>query len=152
MAGPIITGLLFSLFLIIFSWKKPNGARIFLGIFFIIMGLGINVPFLLIKPNFIAEYGQGAWFPLYRTLTDLIIKPYPYLFGILLICFEITMGVLLLGKKKSVKIGLIGTMLFIIMLSPLYKSQLAWTISIIGHIFLLKKEFNTSFIELIRKR
>ena len=58
------------------------------------MGLGVNFSFLLTQPSFVYTYGKNAWFPLYRTLSDYILAPAPMVFGILLIVFEIAMGIL----------------------------------------------------------
>ena len=98
MISQIIVGIAYSLLVILLCFLKPNGGRIFLGFFFIVMGMGVNLTFVLVSPNFVADYGMNAWFPLYRTLTKLIIAPYPVAFGILLIVFEVGMGILLLSK------------------------------------------------------
>ncbi len=108
MIGPIIAGIVFSLLVIVLSFVKPNAGRIFLGIFFVAMGLGVNIAFLLTDPIYIVTYGRGAWLPLYRTLTESIITFNPSLFAILLIVFEVAMGLLMLSRGAGVKVGLIG--------------------------------------------
>lgn len=152
MTGPIISGIVFSLLVITLALWKPNGARIFLGFFFIAMGIGVNVPFVLMQPNFVLNYGQGAWLPLYRTLSDSIIAINPAAFGILLIIFEVLMGFLLLNKGTKVKIGLVGISLFVIMLTPLYISQIAWAGAVIGFGYLLTQDFDKNLSEMIQDR
>jgi hypothetical protein len=152
MAGPIIVGILYSLLVIILCFFKPNAGRIFLGIFFLAMGLGVNLPFLLTIPSFIVDYGRGAWVPLFRTLTENIIALNPVVFGVLLILFEVIMGIFLLSKGVPVKVGLIGTMIFILLLIPLHMIQLVWAISAAAHVYLLTKSFNTSLLEMIKSR
>jgi hypothetical protein len=67
MTGPIVVGFVYSLIVIVLSVLKPNAGRIVLGIFFLAMGLGVNLTMALI--------GR-------------IIGSAPLLFGILLIGFE----------------------------------------------------------------
>ena len=62
------------------------------------------------------------------------------------------MGLLLLHKGKSVKIGLIGTMVFLIGIAPLSVLQIPWLGLIIGQAYLLTKEFNVTFSEIIRSK
>jgi hypothetical protein len=154
MAGPIITGLIFSTIVIILSMYKPNICRVFLGIFFIAMGLGVNVSYLITQPFFVYEYGMGAWMPLFRNLTESIIGINPKLFGILLIVFETLTGLLLMGKGIWVKLGIFTASLFILMLIPLYYSQIAWAVSVFGILYLLRLDYTldvfgkiTDFIE-----
>ena len=77
MVGPIVAGIIYSLLVIVLSFLKPNAARIFLGFFFLAMGLGVNLSFLLTQPSFVYDYGKNAWLPLYQTLSDRIIEPAP---------------------------------------------------------------------------
>ena len=69
------------------------------------MGLGVNIAFLLTDPIYIVTYGRGAWLPLYRTLTERIITFNPSLFAILLIVFEVAMGLLMLSRGESGSLG-----------------------------------------------
>jgi hypothetical protein len=66
MVGPIVAGAVYSVLVIALSFLKPNAARIFLGIFFLATGLGVNLSFLLTQPSFVYDYGKNAWLPLYR--------------------------------------------------------------------------------------
>ena len=152
MAGPIVVGAVYSLFVIVLSLLKPNAGRIFLGFFFVAMGVGVNVAFLLTQPSFVADYGREAWLPLYRTLTETIIAPRPRIFGILLILFEIAMGLLLLSRGAWVKVGLIGTMIFVLALVPIYVTQIVWAVSMAANVYLLTKNFDTGLVKMIADR
>lgn len=61
------------------------------------------------------------------------------------------MGLLLLGKHKSVKIGLIGASLFLVFITPFGVIQIPWLGIAAVQLYLLRKDFNLSFIDLIRK-
>jgi hypothetical protein len=152
MIGPIVVGIGYSLIVIVLSVLKPNAGRIVLGIFFLAMGLGVNLTMALTQPTFILEYGLGAWLPLYRTLTERIIGSAPLLFGVLLIGFEVLMGILLLTRGVVVKIGLVGTMVFVLALVPIALTQIAWAGSIAGHVYLLTRRFDSDVVTLLRER
>ena len=62
------------------------------------------------------------------------------------------MGFCLLAKGVWVKVGLIGTMVFVVVLVPLYLAQIAWAVSIVANVYLLSKDFDTSFMGMIHKR
>jgi hypothetical protein len=58
------------------------------------------------------------------------------------------MGLLLLHKGISVKIGLIGMIVFLIGIAPLSFVQIPWLGLIIGFAYLLTKEIDSTFLEL----
>jgi hypothetical protein len=152
MLAPIIISSIFVLAVVILCLTKPNAGRIFLGIFFLIMALGVNGSFTFTNPQAYIDYASGALIPLYGNIALTVVELNPVLFGLLLMVFEITMGLLLLHKGKSVKIGLIGTMVFLIGISPLSLLQLPWLGLLIGQAYLLTKEFDSSLWEIIQSK
>lgn len=152
MTGAIVAGAAYSLLLSVLSFLKPNAGRIFLGIFFLVMGIGVNGSFLLTQPTFVYDYGHSAHLSLYRTLAESIIAPAPMVFGILLIFFEVTMGTFLLSSGRWVKAGLIGTMAFVLMLVPIHYAQAVWAVSIVANIYLLTRRFDASVVMIFRNR
>jgi hypothetical protein len=152
MLVPIIVSSVFVLAVIILCRVKPNAGRLFLGLFFLVMALGVNGSFTFTNPQAYVEYASGALIPFYRDIALAVVGLNPVLFGLLLMGFEIAMGVLLLHKQKSVKIGLIGTMVFLIGIAPLSLVQIPWLGLIIGEAYLLGKEFDTTFLEAIRAK
>src|SRR3990172_6161708 len=103
--SPMLVSIIFVLAVVILCFAKRNAGRIFLGLFFLVMALGVNGSFTFGNPQAYIDYAAGALIPFYRDLTVSIVSLNPFLFGLLLMAFEITMGILLLGKHKSVKIG-----------------------------------------------
>jgi hypothetical protein len=146
---PILVSFVFVLAVVILCLTKPNAGRIFLGLFFLVMALGVNGSFTFSNPQAYVEYASGALIPLYRDIALAVVKLNPVVFGLLVIIYEIAMGLLLLHKEKSVRIGLIGTIVFLVGIAPLSYLQIPWLGLIIGEGFLLTKEFNTTFIEII---
>jgi len=153
MLVPMLVSSVFVLFVVGLCFIKPNAGRIFLGIFFLIMALGVNGSFTFGDPQAYLDYAEGALIPFYRDLAVGVINLFtPVIFGLLLMTFEIAMGLLLLHKRMSVKIGLIGTMLFLIGIAPLSIVQIPWLGLIIGELYLLRQEFDVAFIDLLRSK
>lgn len=150
MLTPMLVSIVFVLAVVVFCFAKPNAGRIFLGLFFLAMALGVNGSFTFGNPQAYMDYANGALIPFYRSLVVPVVSVSPVAFGILLMAFEITMGLLLLHKHKSVKIGLIGTMLFLAGMAPLDWLQLPWLGLIVAEVYLFKFDFDRSLIEMIR--
>jgi hypothetical protein len=150
MLAPILISSVFVLAVVMLCFLKPNTGRIFLGIFFLIMALGVNGYFTFMNPQGFVDYASGALVPGYRELALAIVLLSPTLFGILLIAYDIVMGLLLLHRGNAVKVGLIGTMVFLLGISPLSYLQLPWLGLIIGELYLLKKDFDRSFIHMLQ--
>lgn len=147
MDAPMIISILFVLAVVILCFVKPNAGRIFLGFFFLVMALGVNGSFTFGNPQAYLDYVSGALIPFYRRLAVDVIQISPVIFGLLLMVFEICMGLLLLHKKQAVKVGLIGTMLFIIGIAPLSWLQIPWLGLLVAQGFLYTKEFDRSVLE-----
>jgi hypothetical protein len=146
---PILVSSVFILAMVILCFAKPNAGRIFLGIFFLVMAIGVNGSFTFINPQAYVDYASGALITIYRDIALTVVNLNVVLFGLVLIAYEIAMGVLLLHKRASVKVGLIGTIVFLIGIAPLSYLQIPWLGLIIGEVYLLTKEFDTSIFETI---
>jgi hypothetical protein len=152
MLVPIIIGSVFVLAVVALCLLKPNAGRIFIGIFFLIMAFGVNGYFTFANPQGYVDYASEALIPFYRDIALAVVELNPVIFGLLLMALEITMGLLLLNKDKAVKIGLIGTIAFLVGISPLSYLQIPWLGLIIGQVYLLTKEFDTTLPEMIRNK
>jgi hypothetical protein len=130
-------------------FARPNAGRIFLGFFFLVMALGVNGSFTFGNPQAYLDYAGGALIPLYSKVAVAVISISPVAFGILLMIFEISMGVLMLHKHKSVKIGLAGTILFLAGMAPLSWLQVPWLGLIVAEAYLFRHEFDRSVLEMI---
>lgn len=149
MLAPMIVSSIFILAIVILCFARPNAGRIVLGIFFLVMALGVNGSFTFGNPQAYLDYAEGAMIPLYRDLALRVITISPVAFGVLLMVFEITMGLLILHKQKSVKIGLAGTMLFLAGMAPLSWLQVPWLGLIVAEIYLFRQEFDRSLLEML---
>ena len=152
MLVPIIVNSVFVVAVVVLCLTRPNAGRQFLGLFFLAMAIGVNGSFTFGNPQAYAEYASGALIPFYRDIALAVVRLNPVLFGLLLMGFEIAMGLLLLHKQASVKIGLIGTMVFLIGIAPLGLVQIPWLGLIVGEVYLLTKEFDTTSLETIQAK
>jgi hypothetical protein len=149
---PIIVSSVFVLAVVILCLTKPNAGRIFLGLFYLVMAIGVNGSFTFTNPQAYIEYASGALIPLYRDIALTIVELNPVLFGLLLMAFEIAMGLLLLHKWNSVRIGLIGTIVFLIGIAPLSFVQIPWLGLVLGEAYLLTKDFDSTFLGIIKSK
>jgi hypothetical protein len=147
---PILVSSIFVLVIVLVCFWKPNAGRIFLGVFFLAMALGVNGYFTFGNPQAYIDYAKGALIPFYRQLAVSVVMISPVAFGLLLMAFEICMGCLLLHRGKSVKVGLMGTMLFVLGISPLSLMQLPWLGLLVAQGFLFTKDFNRSLWDMLR--
>lgn len=147
MQGPMIVSTVFVLSVVVLCFWKPEAGRIFLGVFFLVMALGVNGYFTFSNPRSYLDYADGALIPFYRSLAVSVVRINPFLFGLLLMAFEIAMGLLILHKKQSVKLGLFGTMLFLVGIAPLDWVQLPWLGLLAAQAKLLTVDFEHSVLE-----
>jgi hypothetical protein len=152
MLVPIIVSSVFVVAMVVLCLARPNAGRQFLGLFFLVMAIGINGSFTFTNPQAYVEYASGALIPFYRDIALAVVEVNPVLFGLLLMGFEIAMALLLLHKGKSVTIGLIGTMAFVIGIAPLSLYQIPWLGLLVGEGYLLTKEFDTTFLEAVQAK
>ena len=150
--SPMLVSIIFVLAVVVLCFAKPNTGRIFLGLFFLAMALGVNGSFTFGNPQAYIDYAESALIPFYRNLVVPVVSLSPFLFGLLLIAFEITMSALLLHKHKSVKIGLLGTILFLLGMAPLDWLQLPWLGLIVAKAYLFRFDFDRSFIEMVLRK
>ncbi|HNW69617.1 MAG TPA: hypothetical protein PKI01_04385 [Bacteroidales bacterium] len=146
----IIWSIVFVVIVMVLCILRPNAGRIFLGIFYLIMAIGINLVNAFIDPQSTVQMGENSLIGFYRTIFTEIVSKAPVVFIILIALFEITMGLLILNKHKKVKFGLIGTTVFLILITPFGYIQLPWLGLAAIQLYLLRKDYDKTLIEIIR--
>jgi len=145
----IIWSIVFVLIVVVLCIIKPNAGRIFLGIFYLIMAIGINMVNAFTDPQSTVQMGEASLIGFYRTIFTEIVSKAPVVFILLIALFEIIMGILILNKHKKVKLGLIGTTVFLVLITPFGYIQLPWLGIALVQLYLLRKDFDKTFIEII---
>jgi len=105
----LITSAVLSLLVLILCVLRPNAGRIFLGLFFLVMAIGVNVVLVFVAPDqFVALGTNDAIVPLYRWFFENVVALAPPLFGSLAAAYEVAIALLMLSKRRHAKWGLIG--------------------------------------------
>jgi hypothetical protein len=149
MDAKILWSIGFVLLVVIFCIIKPNAGRIFLGIFYLAMALGINLVNALTDPQSTIKMGEASLLGFYRTFFTEVVSKAPVPFILIIALFELIMGLLILNKHKNVKFGLYGTSLFLLLITPFGYIQLPW-LGIAGiQLYLARKDFERSVVEML---
>jgi hypothetical protein len=99
---------------------RPGAGRRALGIFFIIMAVGVNVALVLAAPDRFVDLGTSApLLPPYEWVFQHVIARAPAVFGLLVASFEITMGLLMIMGGQWGSLGLLGGIVFLLVIAPL---------------------------------
>jgi len=99
---------------------RPELGRVVLGVFFIVMAVGVNVVYVLVAPDGFVKLGTNApLIPFYRWAFEHIVDTAPAVFGLLVAAFEIAVGLLMLRGGRRTNWGLIGGIVFLVAITPL---------------------------------
>ncbi|VXC22056.1 conserved membrane hypothetical protein [Arthrobacter sp. 9AX] len=138
----LIPWLVFCAAFLLFSLVRPYGARIFIGIFFIVMALGVNALLSFIAPELFVSLGTDKpLIPFYAWIFENVVAAAPPVVGIVAAAGEITVGLLILSRGRRVKLGLIGAIVFLLIITPLGVWTLPNPLMAAGLARLLTKEF-----------
>jgi hypothetical protein len=100
--------------------RWPRLCRVGLGVFFIIMALGVNVVYVLVAPDGFVKLGTDA--PLlrpYEWIFAHVVSSAPTALGLAIAAFEIAVGVLMIRGGHMSTWGLLGGIAFLVVSSPL---------------------------------
>jgi len=139
--NPFSVIITFAVILAGLAYLRPQAGRIVIGIFFLTMAIGVNVPILLTNPTLFAATGAKAFLPIYRWFFTEILGTIPVPFVIALIIFELGVGILILSKGKFVKLGLIAASLFCLFLVPVGMEEITSPLLIVSFVILMKHDF-----------
>lgn len=99
---------------------RPVAGRGFLAAFFLLMGLGVNLGFVLFAPEMFVELGAAEPIvPLYAWFFANLVAGAPALWGLAVVAFEAAVGVLLLQRGARARWGVAGAILFLVGITPL---------------------------------
>jgi hypothetical protein len=144
---------MFCVAVLVLCLLKPNAGRIFVGIFFLVMAFAVNILLVLVAPDqFVALGTDDTLVPLYRWFFENGVALSPPFFGLLVAAYEVTIALMMLRKGKYAKWGLVGGIVFLIGITPLGVWTLANPIMALALGLLLRREYDRSFIEMLRSR
>lgn len=129
---------------------RPAAGRIFVGLFFLVMAVGVNVVLALVAPDqFVALGTEDALVPPYRWFFENVVALSPPLFGLLAAAYEVAIALLMLSGGRYVKWGLIGGVVFLIGITPLGAWTLANPIMALALAVLARREYDRSLPEML---
>jgi hypothetical protein len=147
----LIPSAVFSLLVLVLCLLRPNAGRIFVGIFFLVMAIGVNLVLVLVAPDQFVTLGTDEpLVPLYRWFFENVVALAPPIFGLLAAAYEVTIALMMLSRGSYAKWGLIGGIVFLIGITPLGIWTLANPILASAMALALRKEYDRSFLEMLR--
>ncbi len=129
--------------------------RIGFGLGYLVAAL-FNLTFTLRNPQPLWDFFlENAHFTFYKEFLSNVIIPNASLFILLTVVFEFVLGVLILNKLILAKIGLVFGVVWCIFLLPFFPvgpEMLTNIILAVVQAILLRKEYETTFLEMLRTR
>lgn len=135
-----------------FCLWRPQPARIFVGLFFGVMGLGIHGWMIATDPQSYVDFAASAPWGLYRDIGTALTEPAPLAFGIFMLVFETVTAVLILSRGRAVKAGLVAAIVFLVGITPLGLEEVPNLVLAAGMGFLLTQDFPTDVVTMLRGR
>ncbi len=120
-------------------WPRP--ARRFLGGFFIVMALGVNLVFVLVNPAGFVGIGTDA--PLlgfYEWAFSTIVVISPIAFGIALATYELALGTCMIIGGRPARWGLLAGIFFLVASTPLSTWTLPNLVLAVALLVILRRE------------
>ena len=148
----LLVASLFNLAVLFLCLWRPNWGRIFLGLFFIVMAIGVHVVLVLTAPAAYLGFGATALLPLYQWLFDTVVAWNPVLFGLLAATFEIILAVLMLSKGRYARWGCIVSGLFMLAIMPLGYEVVANVLLAVALFYLATRWFDASLLDMLTHR
>ena len=141
----------FCIAVLVLCLVKPRAGRIFVGIFFIIMAIGVNAVLSVAAPDQFVKLGTDtALLPFYAWAFENFVAPAPQIVGILAAAGETAIGLLVLSGGRRAKLGLLGAITFLIVTTPLGIWTLPNPIFAAGLLRLLPEEYPRNLLQLHR--
>lgn len=149
----MIPWLVFCLLLLALSIWKPTAARMFAGLFFIVMAVAVNWVLAIMRPEIFVSLGADA--PLLAfyewVFTDIVARA-PQAVGIAAGLVEITLGILMLSTGRRAAAGLLGGAAFLLIITPLGIWTLPNPIMTAGLLYLCVTPLDKSLLDLLASR
>ena len=130
---------------------RPQPARIFVGLFFGAMGLGIHGALIATNPQSYVDFAAEAPWAIYRDIGTSLTEPNPLAFGIFMLTFETVTAALILSRGRLVKWGLLAAIVFLIGITPLGLEEVPNLVLAAGMAFLLTQDFPTDVWTMLRR-
>ena len=136
----------------LFCLLRPQAARLFVGVFFGVMGLGVHGFLVITNPQGYVGFAEQALLPLHRRIGLFLTEPNPRAFGVVMLVLELTLAALILSRGRWVKVGVVGAILFLVGISPLGFDVLPNLVLAAALVYLLTRDFPQDAFTMLRDR
>ncbi|WP_024820801.1 hypothetical protein [Arthrobacter sp. 31Y] len=149
----LIPWLVFCTAFLALSLWKPGVARIFLGVFFILMAVAVNLVLSFLSPDlFLALGTDDPLVPFYAWVFQNVVALSPQGFGALAASGELAVGLLILSHGRRVKIGLALAVAFLLIITPMGIWTLPNPLMAAGAAWLMTKDFPRGLAQMLQSR
>lgn len=149
---PLFVSTLFMLAVFVLCVLRPRQGRWFVGIFFLVMGLGVNLGFTLFAPEMFVTLGTAdPIVPSYERLFATVVGAAPVAWGLLAVLFETAVGLLLLQRGMAARLGLVGAIGFLLAITPLGPWTQANPVLAVALTTLWFRGLDVSFADAVRR-
>jgi len=152
MVTRVVVWTAFVLAVAVFCLVRPQAARLFVGMFFGVMGAGVHGLLVLTNPEGYVGFAEQALLPFYRQIGVFLTAPHPRAFGIVMLMLEVTLAVLILSRGRWVKVGIAGAILFLVGISPLGFDILPNLLLAAALVYLWTQDFPRDAVTMLRNR
>lgn len=124
--SPLLVSAAFAVLVLAVCWFWPGVGRAFMGVFFLLMAVGVNLPLVFMAPHLFVEIGTAD--PLvgpYARFFEVVVAGAPALWGLLVVAFEAAVGALVLARGRAVAWGVAGGVAFLLAITPMGTFTLA---------------------------
>ncbi|MGS0688057.1 hypothetical protein ACVBEQ_23355 [Nakamurella sp. GG22] len=136
----------------VFCLVRPQAGRLFVGVFFGVMGLAVHGSLVISDPHGYVGFAEQALLPFYRRIGLFLIEPNPRVFGIVMLIVELALAALILSRGLWVKVGLSGAILFLVGISPLGYDVMPNLLLAAALVYLLTQDFPRDVFTMFRDR
>lgn len=142
----------FVLAVAVFCLLRPQAARIFVGVFFGVMGIVVHGLLVITNPEGYVGFAEQSPLPFYRRIGLFLTEPNPRAFGIVMLILEVTLAALILSRGRWVKVGILGAILFLVGISPLGFDVMPNLLLAAALVYLLTQDFPRDAFTMLRDR
>jgi hypothetical protein len=112
--------LVFCLLVLAAALIRPRATRYFIGVFFIVMAIGVNWVLSITAPELFVGLGTNApLVPAYEWFFEHVVAAAPTAVGLLAGAGEIGVGALILSRGRAARLGLLAGAAFLLVTTPL---------------------------------
>ncbi|QCO99679.1 hypothetical protein FCN77_20685 [Arthrobacter sp. 24S4-2] len=149
----LIPWLVFCTAFLALSLWKPGAARIFLGLFFILMAVAVNLVLSFVAPELFVSLGtDDPLVPFYMWVFQNVVALLPQGVGVLAAAGELAVGLLILSRGRRVNIGLASAIAFLLLITPVGLWTLPNPVMAVGAAWLMTRNFPRSLAQMLRAR